>query len=454
MKKFITYFSVIASIILFAACQKELMFDAVAPTGEAEGTFQVNSAGSCFPFSISGIYIKDTALNTNNFIEVAINVTKAGTYKISTDTVAGMYFSDSGTFARVQTETIILKGKGIPTSTGIKEFTVKFGNQTSCKFFINVTTGGITNPIAVFNFVNCSNNVSGSGVYTAGVPTGAFHTLMLNVFVTSPGTYTASTGNPVNGLVFTASGFFNGINSPSTLILTASGTPTNVGTFTYTVTNGTGTASCTFTITVNAAPPSPNLDYIPMTTNTNWSNRIIPAPTPPTLDTTFLQVSPNQKTFGANSYYIFERKEVGVIKDSSFFRKGNGLYYQYIADRVANQNVPINKEYLVLDSTKALNVSWSTNLGNIIVGGFPLDDFTIAGKITAKGTTQIVEAISYSNVIIVKYDYTANVFGLPLTIATEERWFAKGIGVIKSVINIQQPTPSTIETRLTRSQIF
>lgn len=451
MKKFITYLSVIVAIVLFAACQKELMFDPVAPTGEAEGTFQVNSAGSCFPFSISGVYKKDTALNTSNFMEVAINVTKVGTYKISTDTVAGMYFSDSGTFNRVQTETIILKGKGTPTSIGLKEFTVKFGNQTSCKIFIDVTSGSSL-PVAVFNFVNCSNNVPGSGVYTVNSPTGPFHTLMLNVFVTSPGTYTANT-NTVNGLTFTVTGFFNGINAPSTLILTASGTPILPGTFNYTVTNGTGTASCTFTITVGSTTPPPsNLDYIPMTTNTNWTNRTVGA-VPPN-DTTFLQVNSNQKIFGANSYYIFERKVTGTPQDSSYFRKNGGVYYQYISDKVAGQNIPINKEYIVLDSTKALNIPWATNLGSITVSGFPLDNFTITGRITAKGTTQTVESITYNNVLIVSYTYSATVLTLPTQIATEERWFAKGIGVIKSVINILQPTPSTIENRLTRSQIF
>jgi hypothetical protein len=451
MKKFITYFTVIVSIVLFGACQKELMFDPVAPTGEAEGTFQVNSAGSCFPFSTSGIYRKDSALNASNFIEVVINVTKAGTYKISTDTVAGMYFSDSGTFNRVQTETIILKGKGTPTSVGIKEFTVKFGNQTSCKFFIDVTLSGTTSSTAVFAISSCGSPILSGPVYTAGTTVSNLNTVMFNVNITTRGLYSI-TSNTVNGISFAASGSYNGTGS-NTIILTASGTPSIAGTFNYTI--NTGTSSCTFPITVvtgTPPPPPANLDYIPMTTNSNWTNRIITIPQP-TPDTTFLQVSPNSKTFGANSYRIFERKITGTPQDSSYFRKNGGLYYQYINGRIANTTVPVNQEYLVLDSTKAINVPWATNFGNIVFNGIPLNNFTITGRITARGTTQTVESITYNNVIIVQYDYAATVFGLPTSIATEERWFAKGIGIIKSVIDI--PLQSlTIENRLTRSQIY
>ncbi|MBP6430750.1 MAG: hypothetical protein KA319_03205 [Ferruginibacter sp.] len=451
MKKFITYLTIVSTIVIFAACQKELRFAPVVPTGEAQGTFQVNSAGSCFLQSVSGLYIKDTALNSSNFIEAVVNVTKTGWYKISTDTIDGMYFSDSGSFTRIQTETIILKGKGTPISVGIKNFTVKFGNQSSCKIAVTVTTGGTTNPNAVFTITSCGSPILSGPVYTVGTTVSTLNTVMFNVNVTNIGTYSI-TSNTVNGITFTASGSYSGVGSNS-VILTASGTPTAAGTFNYTI--NTGTSSCTFPITVvtgTPPPPPANLDYIPMTTNTNWTNKVITIP-PPTPDTTFLQVNPNQKIFGANSYHIFERKVTGTPQDSTYFRKNGGLYYQYINGRIANTTVPINQEYLVLDSTKAINIPWSTNLGNIVFNGIPLNNFTITGRITARGTTQTVESIVYNNVIIVQYDYAATVFGVPTSFATEERWFAKGIGIIKSVIDI--PLQSlTIENRLTRSQIF
>jgi hypothetical protein len=450
MKKFITYLSIVLAIVIFAACQKELRFEPVAPTGEAQGTFQVNSAGSCFLQSVSGLYIKDTALNSSNFIEAVVNVTKTGWYKISTDTIDGMYFSDSGTFNRIQTETIILKGKGTPTSVGIKNFTIKFGNQSSCKIAVTVTTGGTTNPIAVFAITSCGSPILSGPVYTAGATVSALNTVMFNVSVTNRGLYTI-TSNTVNGVTFTASGSYNNPGS-NTVILTANGTPTAAGTFNYTI--NTGSSSCTFPITVitgTPPPPPANLDYIPQTTNTNWTTKL-KGGNPD--DTTFVQVSINSRTLGGNSYKIFEVKDAGAPVDSFYNRKNGGLYYQYIDGDLGVLDNPINKEYLVLDSTKLVGGTWqSINLGPNSAGGIPISDIRINAEILSKGTTETILSIAYPNVIKVKYSYTAVVFGVPTPVANEERWFAKGIGIIYSKID-NLLSPGTIETELVRSQIF
>jgi hypothetical protein len=450
MNKFVAFLSIIITTLLFAACQKELRFEPLPPSGDAQGILKMNAAGTCLPQSISGAYIKDTVLNTANFIEVAVEVTKTGRYKISTDTIDGFYFSDSGTFNRIQTETIILKGKGTPTSLGLKQFTVKFGNSTSCKIAINVTTAGTSNPIAVFSITNCGSPVLSGGPFVAGTPSNAIQTVMFSVTVTNIGLYNiTSTSN--NGLTFTASGSYNGTGS-NTVILTPTGTPTAAGTFNYTI--STGTSSCTFPITVTTGTPPPpptNLDYIPMTTNTNWTTlRLGGTPT----DTSFIQVSPNQKIFGANSYFIFERTVSGTPQDSTFFRKNGGLYYQYISGTIAGTPVPITQEYLVLDSNKLVNQTWVNNFGNVVVMGIPLSNVTVTAKILAKGATETVQTISYSNVIKVEYKYTASIFGLPTDLATEERWYSKGKGVIKSSVNIVFQGGGTIENELIRSQIF
>jgi hypothetical protein len=53
-----------------------------------------------------------------------------------------------------------------------------------------------------------------------------------------------------------------------------------------------------------------------------------------------------------------------------------------------------------------------------------------------------------------KYTYTATVIGLgDIPVAEEERWFAKGIGVIRSsIVNLINPATTVNET--TRTQIF
>jgi hypothetical protein len=60
----------------------------------------------------------------------------------------------------------------------------------------------------------------------------------------------------------------------------------------------------------------------------------------------------------------------------------------------------------------------------------------------------------YNNVIRVKYTYTATVIGLgDIPVAEEERWFARGIGVIRSgIMNLINPGTTVNET--TRTQIF
>jgi hypothetical protein len=167
-----------------------------------------------------------------------------------------------------------------------------------------------------------------------------------------------------------------------------------------------------------------------------------------------VQVSTNSRTFGTTSYKIFEVKDMGVPTDSFYNRKNGGLYYQYIDGNLGVLANPINQEYLVLDSNRAVNYTWTANFGPNVAMGFPLSNIRIDAQILAKGETQTVASIVYNNVIRVKYNYTATVIGLgDIPVAEEERWFARGIGVIRSsIVNLINPATTVNET--TRSQIF
>lgn len=88
-----------------------------------------------------------------------------------------------------------------------------------------------------------------SGTYTQGIPLNASNTKSVSLSVISPGTWTGST-NTVNGVTFTGSGTFGGVNG-QTAVLTGSGTPVASGTFTYAVTlNG---QNCNFDVTYGTA---------------------------------------------------------------------------------------------------------------------------------------------------------------------------------------------------------
>ena len=445
MKNLVHYFAILISIITITACQKELHFDALPPgSGKAVGTLK-STAGICLPSTVNGTYTKDSLLKTSNYIQVTADITDTGTFVIKSDTIAGFYFTVSGSVSTKGVQTINVKGFGTPTSTGIKTFTVKFDTSV-CKIDVNVVAG--VPPPAAYSFT-CAGTTFGTGVYTAGTIVGAQHTVTLNVSVTTPGPYTINIA-AVNGVSFSGIGTFTGTGN-TTVTLTATGTPVAASppAYNYTVTNGA--SSCSFSITVAAAAPPPNLDYVPQTNFSNWSSKLVGG-TP--ADTTYIQVSANSKTFGANSYKIFEVKDMGVPTDSIYNRKNGGLYYQYIDGNLGVLTNPINKEYLVLDSTRAVNYTWTANFGPNVAMGFPLTNIRVDAEILGKGETQTVASIVYTNVIRVKYKYTATILLVgDVPVAEEERWFARGIGVIRSSI-MNLVAPATIVNETTRSQVF
>ena len=445
MKKIVHFFTIILFTLGVSSCQKELHFDgSITNNGQAIGTLK-SSAGTCMPGFIFGSFIKDSALKATDLIELYADISKTGTYIIKSDTVAGFYFSGAGSVTSTGINIIQIKAFGTPTTAGPNTFTFTFGTSV-CKIDVYVNSGA-PSPTA-FTFT-CAGTTFGSGVYTAGTAVGAQHTVTLNVAVTSAGAWLINTAT-VNGISFSGSGTFTNTGFAQ-VTLTASGTPAAASppAFNYTVTNGA--SSCTFSCTVVASAPLPNLDYVPQTNFSNWSSMLVSG-TP--ADTTYIQVSTNSKTFGLNSYKIFEIKDMGTPTDSVFNRKNGGLYYQYIDGDLGVLQNPINQEYMLLDSNRAVNYTWTKNFGPNVAMGFPLTNIRIDAEIIGKGETQTVASIVYNNVIRVKYKYTATVFLVgDVPVAEEERWFARGIGVIRSSI-MNLINPATIINETTRTQIF
>jgi hypothetical protein len=414
MKNFVHFFTIILLTLTICSCQKELHFDSVITSnGQAVGTLK-SSSGTCLPGLILGTYTKDSVLKATDGMEVYADITAIGTYTIKSDTVAGFYFSGTGSVTATGINIIHLAGSGTPASSGPITFTIKFGTSV-CK--IDVFVGTNAPPPTAYTFT-CTTTTFGTGVYTAGTIVGPQHTVTLSVAVTSAGPWLINIA-AVNGVSFSGSGTFTATGF-SQVTLTASGSPVAASppAYNYTVTNGA--SSCAFSITVAAPAPPPNLDYVPQTNFSNWSSRLV-AGTP--ADTAYIQVSANSKTFGPNSYKIFERKVLGVPTDSIFNRKNGGLYYQYIDGTLGVLTNPINKEYLVLDSTAAVNDTWTGSFGPNVAMGFPLSNIRVDAVMLAKGETRTVAFIVYNNIIRVKYTYTATVIGLgDLAVAEEERW--------------------------------
>jgi hypothetical protein len=128
-----------ANVITFAAPNNSCNFTVnVTPSGggNAVGTL-AGAPGACSPVTVNGFYVESTATGTSNTAGVTVNVTTAGSYTISTNTVNGLSFSSSGNLSVGNNQVINLNASGTPTTAGNQTFTVTFGSS-SCTFTVQV----------------------------------------------------------------------------------------------------------------------------------------------------------------------------------------------------------------------------------------------------------------------------------------------------------------------------
>jgi hypothetical protein len=244
MKKLALYWLALGTIVL-AACQKETSFE--LGTSPGTGSLQSDATGDCLPKTISGTYVAGTVLvPTVSTMTVSVNVTKTGTYLITTDTVNGYFFRATGTFTTLGPTNVILRSSGTPFAAGINNFVVSF-DGTICDIQVTVLPAG-TGP-ATFTLAGapaaCTTPAI-NGSYIAGTPLTAANTVVLNVNVTVAGSYNVSTTPAVNGMTFAGTGTLG--TGPQTITLTGSGTPSTATSTPIPITVGAST--CTFTINV------------------------------------------------------------------------------------------------------------------------------------------------------------------------------------------------------------
>ena len=117
----------------------------VLPNGTTGGGTAVftlqGGGGACTGFTIAGAYAQGTPLTGANTVQLQLNVTTPGTWTLTSNSVGGMSFSGSGTFASAGSQTITLTGTGTPTAAGAQTFTVSDGTN-GCTFVVTVTGGG------------------------------------------------------------------------------------------------------------------------------------------------------------------------------------------------------------------------------------------------------------------------------------------------------------------------
>lgn len=120
---------------------------------------------SCGSAVVGGLYVVSTAMVATDTVLLQVNVTTAGAYNITTNTVNGFSFSGSGVFAATGNQTVKLTGVGTPSAAGNTMFTVTFGSS-NCTFSVTVDPSGTSSDLN-WQFIQ-------GGTTYGGTTTGAF----------------------------------------------------------------------------------------------------------------------------------------------------------------------------------------------------------------------------------------------------------------------------------------
>lgn len=432
----------LTAIVWLSACQKETSYE--SQTNPSEGSLQSETTGDCLPKNVFGIYEVGTDLNSaNNYIEVTVNVTKGGGYRIVTDTVNGMSFKATGNFSATGPTIVKLLGAGKPETAGISNFVVTYGASQCIVQVTVVPTGGAVP--AIFTLKGAPNacmNYTLSGPYQTGITMTSANTVVINVNVTTAGTYDITTVTS-NGITFHGTGTL--ALGDQTITLTASGTPVAAGDTNIPVAT-TGGSSCTFKVTVTD-PPASSFDYFPRTTGSNWSYELNLNAN----DSLLIKAGPDTKTFGANTYVVFYQTDDAVgsgFDTSGYYRKAGGSYYQYVdlAGYWGYDNV-YRMEFIILKDDVAANTSWQST-------PFPFVEGARTGmarnnnKVIQKDVSVQVNGITYPNTIVVEERLEEQNAGggwddqTTLNGGYTRSYYARGIGLVQ--IEVMSP----LDTRL------
>jgi len=433
MKTFKAIVAAITAIVIFAACQKQIGFDA---NGISAGTLKSDATGDCLPSSVSGIYKVDSVLKSTEFIDVNVNLASIGTYSIATDTVNGFSFKGTGTFGTLGNNLVRLYGSGKPVAAGITTFTVTYGTS-SCKIDVTVLGGNSGSAIYTLGFdpstSTCSGFTLGAGTYTAGTILVAANSVTTNVNVTQMGTYTLGT-DTVNGIYFRTSNSFNTLGVQS-ITLAGFGTPVAGGNFNYTLTNGS--TSCTFTITVSGTGTSPttNGDYFPLSANSWWSydDNFGGVPQPDTSYVTIIGTG----SFNGNTYTQFKvSSPADTPLDTTYYRKSGNDYFEWTQADSYSEIQFDNVQYADINFLKinaATNTTWSSAVYTGTVLGINVS-IRYDYKIENAATSVTVNGITYNDVIKVSQNTMQSNAGAPYFSAVLHTfYYAKGIGIVKIV---------------------
>lgn len=389
--------------------------------------------GACTPVTVAGTYTVGTAMNNSNTVQVQLNVTTAGTYSISTNTVAGISFASSGTVA-VGTQTITLGATGTPTANGTQTFTVTLGTST-CTFPVTITGGAGPAAGTLGGAPGACTPATVNGIYVVATGLTTANNVQIQVNVTTPGSYNIVT-NSVAGFAFSASGTFTTTGVQNVTLSTAPGSnPLAAGPQTFTVTFGSST--CTFTVNI-----LPN-DYFPRTAGSNWSYEIDNDPN----DSLFRTIIPQTLSALGNTYNIMMSTNDATMPppdSSGYYRRNGGDYFEWFdaGNFIGYQPPAVWAEYIMLKDNVPQGTTWnSTGFAGTIAGPPPTPlnirfKYSIFSKDIAVSITTSTGTVNYTNVIVVEEKFEREVTpgtwqDITSAVGSFKSYYARGIGLIK-----------------------
>ncbi len=249
------------SIILYGSGTPSAAVAAIFSGGPNACSFTINTGaplppavytwtgapGACTTATVEGTYAVGTALNSSNKVTIAVDVTTSGTWSATTNTDNGIQFSGSGVFSGTGAQTIVLQGSGTPVAAVTSTLSP---GATACSFNVTATAAL---PPATYTWnggTGPCTNANVSGTYTVGTALDNSNFVTIEVNVTVPGSWSATTILS-NGIQFSGSGIFTATGN-QTVTLQGSGTPVAA----MVVPFAAGVSACSFNVTSVAAPPT------------------------------------------------------------------------------------------------------------------------------------------------------------------------------------------------------
>lgn len=178
---FLPVIALFLGTMFLITCAKEYSYEG-GPL--AEYTIE-GSPAECTPAILAGKYVSGVAVDESNYLQVTVDVTLHGFYKISTIPFDGISFSASGNFTDTGKQVIKLACIGIPDSSG--SFIVKIPGNNGCYITLKINNKAPSSYVLKGNPGDCSNPAI-SGNYTQYKPVTSGDTVVLNVNVATPGT--------------------------------------------------------------------------------------------------------------------------------------------------------------------------------------------------------------------------------------------------------------------------